>query len=97
MINKISTKTNIGNNKILFHFFFTSFLKTEITFLFVKPITKAYKITHAAPTRKTFTKNGLKIQVHLKLYTEDKNKLSEGYKTYWFDNPKDIVGDINTS
>ena len=45
--------------------------------------------------RKTFTKDGLKIQVHLKLYTEDKNKLSEGYKAYWFDNPKDIVDGIN--
>jgi len=47
--------------------------------------------------RKTFTKDGLKIQVHLKLYTEDKNKLSERYKAYWFDNPKDIVGGINVS
>jgi len=45
--------------------------------------------------KKTFTKNGLKIQVHLKLYTGDKNKLSDGYKVYWFDNPKDILGDIN--
>ena len=47
--------------------------------------------------RKTFTKDGLKVQVHLRLYTEDKNKLSERHKAYWFDNPKDIVGDINVS
>lgn len=44
--------------------------------------------------RKTFTKNGLKIQVHLKLYTEEKNKLSEGCKAYWSDNPKDIIDGI---
>ncbi len=43
---------------------------------------------------KTFMKMELKIQVHLKLYTEDKNKLSEGYRAYWFDNPTDIVADI---
>lgn len=43
--------------------------------------------------KKTFTKNGLKIQVHLKLYTED--EVSEGYKAYWFDKPKDILRDIN--
>jgi len=45
--------------------------------------------------KKTFTKNTLKIQVHLKLYTEDKNKLSEGYRAYWFDNPKGIIDDIH--
>ena len=47
--------------------------------------------------KKIFTKDGLKIQVHLKLYTEDKNKLPEGYKAYWFDNPKDIINTINIS
>ncbi len=43
---------------------------------------------------KTFIKMELKIQVHLKLYTEDKNKSSEEYRAYWFDNPTDIVADI---
>ncbi|MEM2121153.1 MAG: DEAD/DEAH box helicase family protein [Candidatus Woesearchaeota archaeon] len=33
-----------------------------------------------------FDVEGNKIKVYLFLYTEDKNKLSEGYKKYWFDN-----------
>jgi len=45
--------------------------------------------------KKTFSQEVLKIRVYLKLYTEDKNKLSEGYKAYWFDNPRDIINEIN--
>jgi hypothetical protein len=39
---------------------------------------------------KTFDFENLKIRVHLWLFTDDKNILSEGYKKYWFDNPKVI-------
>jgi superfamily II DNA or RNA helicase len=37
---------------------------------------------------KTFKFENLKIRVHLWLFTDDKNLLPEGYKKYWFDNPK---------
>ncbi|MEM4366507.1 MAG: hypothetical protein QW035_00005, partial [Candidatus Anstonellales archaeon] len=37
-----------------------------------------------------FDVEGNKIKVYLFLYTEDKNKLSEGYKKYWFDNFENI-------
>ncbi|MCW1291717.1 MAG: DEAD/DEAH box helicase family protein [Candidatus Rehaiarchaeum fermentans] len=33
-----------------------------------------------------FDYNGLKVCVKLYLYTDDENKLPEGYKEYWFDN-----------
>jgi len=35
--------------------------------------------------KKTFQKDKINVQVHLFLFTEDVNKLSEGYKRYWFD------------
>jgi len=35
---------------------------------------------------KTFQFQNYKIKVILSLYCDDKNKLSEGYKKYWFDN-----------
>ncbi|MEM4067934.1 MAG: DEAD/DEAH box helicase family protein [Candidatus Micrarchaeaceae archaeon] len=39
---------------------------------------------------KEFNYHELKVQVMLYLYTDDKNKLSEGYKKYWYDNPEKI-------
>lgn len=39
---------------------------------------------------KIFTHNNVKIKVFLFLFTEDKNKLSEGYKKYWFDSIEPI-------
>ncbi|AXI25914.1 restriction endonuclease subunit R [Methanofervidicoccus sp. A16] len=39
---------------------------------------------------KVFEFDGFKIRVYLYLYTEDRNKLSEGYRKYWIDE----VGDI---
>jgi len=35
--------------------------------------------------KKTFQRNKINVQVHLFLFTEDVNNLSEGYKKYWFD------------
>jgi len=46
---------------------------------------------------KVFHKDGLNIRVYLYLYTEDRNKLSEKYKKYWYDNPKSIFDIINKS
>ena len=43
-----------------------------------------------ADSPKTFEFENLKIRVHLWLFTDDKSLLSEGYKKYWFDNPKVI-------
>jgi len=43
--------------------------------------------------KKDFKKDGLNIRVYLKLYTED--EVPEGYKAYWFANPKDIITGIN--
>ncbi|MEM0230594.1 MAG: DEAD/DEAH box helicase family protein [Candidatus Woesearchaeota archaeon] len=37
-----------------------------------------------------FDNEGIKIRVYLFLYTDDKNKVSEGYKKYWFDNFENI-------
>ena len=69
--------------------------KFKPDFIFwLKKRDKYHIIFEDGQDRKTFTKNGLKIQVHLKLYTEDKNKLSEGCKAYWSDNPKDIIDGI---
>jgi len=39
---------------------------------------------------KVFEFDGFKIRVFLYLYTEDKNKLSEGYRKYWLDRVEDI-------
>ncbi len=44
--------------------------------------------------KKEFAKDKLAIQVHLFLFTEDVNRLSEGYKKYWFDNFEKIVEKI---
>ena len=44
---------------------------------------------------KTFTYDGFKINVFLFLFTEDINKLSEGYKKYWFDNISAIFQKIS--
>ncbi|MFQ6056396.1 MAG: hypothetical protein ACE5J3_10500, partial [Methanosarcinales archaeon] len=46
---------------------------------------------------KVFHKGNFNIKVALRLFTEDKNKLAEGYKKYWFDSPKDIIGGIDVS
>ena len=40
---------------------------------------------------KTFQEDKVNIQVHLFLYTEDANRLSEGYMKYWFDNFENII------
>ncbi len=45
--------------------------------------------------KKTFKVGNLNVQVHLFLFTEDKNKLSEGYKKYWFDDISSIFQKIN--
>lgn len=39
---------------------------------------------------KVFEFDGFKIRVYLYLYTEDRNKLSEGYRKYWIDEIEDI-------
>jgi len=39
---------------------------------------------------KTFKFENLNIKANLYLFTHDKNRLSEGYKKYWFDNPSVI-------
>jgi len=44
---------------------------------------------------KRFKYNEYNIYVYLLLYTEDKNKLSEGYKRYWFDNPEAIFSTLS--
>jgi len=41
---------------------------------------------------KVFEFDGFKIRVYLYLYTEDRNKLSEGYRKYWIDEVGDIFG-----
>ncbi|MFP3257150.1 MAG: hypothetical protein RXO36_05075, partial [Candidatus Nanopusillus acidilobi] len=46
---------------------------------------------------KVFHQDGLNIRVYLYLYTKDRNKLSEKYKKYWYDNPKLIFDVINKS
>jgi len=46
---------------------------------------------------KEFHKDLLNIYVHLLLYTDDKNRLSERYKKYWYDNPRSIFDIINKS
>jgi hypothetical protein len=43
---------------------------------------------------KTFKFDKYNIKVNLFLYTEDKNKLSEGYKKYWFDSFEEISENI---
>jgi len=44
---------------------------------------------------KRFKYNEYNIYVYLLLYTEDKNMLPEGYKRYWYDNPKDIFSKLS--
>ena len=43
----------------------------------------------------TFSPHNYKIKVILSLYCDDKNKLSEGYKKYWFDNIEKLLKQIN--
>jgi len=45
--------------------------------------------------KKTFQKDKINVQVHLFLFTEDINKLSEGYKKYWFEEFEEIINKIN--
>ncbi len=45
--------------------------------------------------RKTFKFDKYAVDVCLFLYTEDKNKLSEGYKKYWFDSFEDISKSVS--
>jgi len=44
---------------------------------------------------KRFKYKEYNIYVYLLLYTKDKNMLSEGYKRYWYDNPKDIFSKLS--
>ncbi|MEM4058807.1 MAG: hypothetical protein QXZ12_08850, partial [Thermoplasmata archaeon] len=46
---------------------------------------------------KEFNYDGLKVQVMLYLYTDDKNKLSEKYKEYWYDNIEKIFNVFKNS
>ncbi len=41
--------------------------------------------------KKIFLSDGLKIRVYLFLFTEDINKLPDGYKKYWFDNFENLI------
>lgn len=43
---------------------------------------------------KNFSYNGFKISIKLLLYTNDINKVGEGYKSYWFDNFTDFAEKI---
>ena len=45
---------------------------------------------------KTFTHAGFKIGVFLFLFTEDVNKLSEGYKKYWFNSIESIFNTVKS-
>ncbi|QSQ10513.1 hypothetical protein H0A61_02921 [Koleobacter methoxysyntrophicus] len=38
-----------------------------------------------------FSYNGFEVRVYLFLYTEDRNQLPAGYRTYWMDNPRTIA------
>jgi hypothetical protein len=44
---------------------------------------------------KRFQFDGLHIYVYLFLYTDDKNKLPDKYKKYWYDDPKAIFDIVN--
>lgn len=44
--------------------------------------------------KKEFSKDNLKVKVYLFLFTEDVNRLPEGYKQYWFDNFENILEKI---
>ncbi|MEM0139647.1 MAG: DEAD/DEAH box helicase family protein [Ferroplasma sp.] len=46
---------------------------------------------------KEFNYNGLKVQVMLYLYTDDRNKLSEKYKDYWYDDVEKIFNVFENS
>ena len=41
--------------------------------------------------KKVFSTNGNNIRVHLFLFTEDRNKLAEGYKQFWFDDFEKMI------
>jgi hypothetical protein len=53
------------------------------------------RIFEEKDNKKIFPNDKLGVQVHLFLYTEDENKLSEGYKKYWFDSFNDIKTKIS--
>jgi superfamily II DNA or RNA helicase len=40
---------------------------------------------------RVFRSNGLTVRVHLLLYTQDANRVSEGYRAHWFDHPERIA------
>lgn len=46
--------------------------------------------------KKVFTKDQLNIKVYLYLFTEDVNRLSEGYKNYWFDDFENLMKNFIT-
>ncbi|MCW1311734.1 MAG: restriction endonuclease subunit R, partial [Candidatus Rehaiarchaeum fermentans] len=46
---------------------------------------------------KEFNYHGLKVRVMLYLYTDDKNKLPEKYKNYWYDNIEKIFNVFESS
>jgi len=40
---------------------------------------------------KTFTYNNLQVQIHLKFYTKDVNRIAEKYRRFWLDNPLKVI------
>jgi hypothetical protein len=44
---------------------------------------------------KEFPQHGFKIKVHLQLFTEDVNRLQEGYREYWFDNIPKAINELS--
>ncbi len=47
--------------------------------------------------KRNFLTEGVNIQVHLFLFTKDKNKVSTGYREYWFDSFDQILSKIMNS
>ena len=80
--------------------------KEEYTIMFVDP--KGTKFTdyeykvdgyrkifeNSDSTKKVFNVDNNHVTVELYLYTEDENKLSEGYSKYWFDNFDSIMKSV---
>ncbi len=49
------------------------------------------KVFGAVGAEKQFTEHGKNIKVYLRLFTDDKNKVSEGYINYWIDTIEGIT------
>jgi hypothetical protein len=57
-----------------------------------------YKSIFEEKNNKRQYPNGkLSIQVHLFLFTDDKNRLPEGYKKYWLDEFEKIIRQVSVS